>query len=173
MLPYRPSDAHIHDFNWDLDVLDVGTGEWRRSIASGDPPPGVYASACDVFGSRLFSFGGGHGYGQCYHNNIFQLDTATETWSELVPVDGGGGAPMKKWRCGMAAFIDGSGKLQLCVFGGVGEEPTPLLKQPGAEYVANTKRPGNAWCNELHCFCVDDRKLLWQKSILSILILLM
>ena len=159
MLPYRPDDAHVHNFNWDLDVLDISMGMWENGEASGDPPPGVYAAACDVFGSRLFAFGGGHGYGQCYHNDVFQLETTTKTRSQLVPVNGDG-APMKKWRCGMSAFVDSDGKLQLCVFGGVGEEPIPSLKQPGAEYVANTKRRGNAWCNELHCFCVDDRKSL-------------
>ena len=122
---------------------------WHQEHTTGSPPLGLSNCGFTVVDRRVVVYGGYCGHGFCYHNSLYELDIATLSWSELVPIEAEG-APMRKSGCGVVAHSSG-GEEQLCVIGGFGELNKPS-QQPAAEYVEYTNYPGLGWTNEFHCF---------------------
>lgn len=68
----------------DLYVLDMDTLEWTKPEFEGPVPPARAAHiACTVEDRFLVVFGGGS-VARCF-NDLWVLDTSTQTWTQLKP----------------------------------------------------------------------------------------
>ena len=129
--------------------------EWQQEQTTGSPPLGVCGCGFAVVGKRVIVYGGYCGHGECWHNSLHELDTATQPpqWRELVS-DDAKGAPVKKSDCGMVVF-NSDGEEQQCVFGGFGNLCS-ATHQPCATYAPLAKYPNCGYTNELHCFASGE-----------------
>ena len=133
-----------------VEVFNCESGHWIRQPTSGAPPLGVCGYGCTAVGDTLHFFGGWCNHGDCHHNDIHSLSTSSLHWVELSPTSSEGVAPMRKSNCDMVAFKDGEGDI-LYVVAGWG--PTPLYRQPGAQYIAVGR--DRVKCNEQHMFSLS------------------
>ena len=133
-----------------VEVFHTETGEWTCRPTSGVPPLGVHEYGCTAVGKALHYFGGWCYHGDCYHNSMHTLSTASLKWVELSPTTSESVAPMKKGYCGMVAFKDGEEDI-LFIVAGFG--PTPSHCQPGAQYEA--AYGDHVVCNEQHMFSLS------------------
>ena len=112
-----------------------------------NPPAGVLYYACTNVQNNLLYFGGNCNPGDCYHNNLYSLNTLTLNWSEIIsaPLDN---VPMRKHGCGMISF-NVNGEDNLFLSGGKGL--TPVTQQTHSQYVPSPSNPHLSYTNEIHC----------------------
>ena len=91
----------------------------------------MWYSCCNI-GNDVYYFGGCCKIeADCYHNNLFVLNTASYKWKEIIASNDG---PMKKKTCGMIPFIS-NGMDYLLVIGGDG--PIPAITPDHSQYSLN------------------------------------
>lgn len=107
----------------DLFALDLATSTWSALDGTTGPSP-RYDAGYVVFEGKLYIVGGAEDGGfdgsVDYFNDIWALDLATDTWTEVVPHNAPGSP---NGRFGWSAFIDSAGR-RIIVFGG--HDPTDL-----------------------------------------------
>ena len=147
---------HDHDekrrFTSSVDILHFPTLKWERRSATATPPTGVMNYACTNIRDNILYFGGSCKLDDCFHNDLFELDTFTNEWREIInscPDNG----PMRKHGCGMISFNINQ-EDNLLVIGGFG--PTPITTRAGSKYIPSPKFPNHCYTNEIHTMCVNS-----------------
>ena len=130
-----------------VDVFELSTFKWERKSTTSNPPAGVLYIACTSIKDNILYFGGNCKSFDCFHNNLYKLNTLTLNWNEINSTTTDN-IPMRKCGCGMISFSM-NGEDHLFLSGGVG--PTPLTKQTHAQYIPSPKRPHLSYTNEIHC----------------------
>ena len=87
----------------------------------------------------------------CFHNNLFVLNTTTNKWREVICSDDN--RPMRKAQCGMISFSSGD-EDYLLIIGGYG--PVPANAPVYSRYIPNPSNPSNYYTNEIHLMCVSS-----------------
>ena len=132
-------------------IFQLETLKWERKSTTSDPPAGVMIYACTNIMNSIFYFGGSCKLHECFHNNLYELNTLTLNWNEIITTTTDN-IPMRKYGCGMISF-NMNGEDHLFLSGGVG--PTPLAKQRHVQYVTHRNYPNLSYTNEIHCMNVS------------------
>ena len=133
-----------------VDIFHLPTVKWERKSTTGTPPAGAMNYACTNIGSNIWYFGGKCKFGECYHNNMYELNSLNNNWRETVystPEN----VPMKKSGCRMISFKTKE-KDNLLVLGGVG--PAPFTMHSHSQYIPFLNEPNCCITNETHMMCV-------------------
>ena len=118
-----------------------------------DNPPNAAVAVCSTsIGNDIYYFGGSCEPNNCYHRNLFVLDTLTKKWREVIS---SGDGPMNKAVCGMVSFSS-DGEDYLLVIGGIGMFPYRIPTH--SKYIANPIARFEHLCytNEVHLMCVSS-----------------
>ena len=135
-----------------IDFFHLRTFKWERRSTKGTPPVGVMSYACVNINNYIFYFGGDCKPSDCYHNNLYELNSLNNIWREIInstPEN----VPMKKIGCGMISFKI-SRKEKLLVLGGFG--PVPVTIPSHSQYIPHPKYPNRCITNEVHIMCVTS-----------------
>ena len=134
-----------------VDIFQLETLKWERKSTTSNPPAGVVCSASTSIKDSVLYFGGCCKPYDCFHNNLYKLNTLTLNWNEIITTTTDN-IPMRKYGCGMISF-NMNGEDHLFLSGGTG--PAPLTKQRHAQYNAHPNRPNLSFTNEIHCMNVS------------------
>ena len=133
-----------------INLFHLRTLTWERRSTTGTLPVGVRGYSCTKIDNKIFYYGGNCKSGDCYHNNLCELNSLTNNWKELVN-SAPDNVPMKKIYCGMISFKI-NGKNNLLVFGGYG--PVPVTTHSHSQYILDPNDPNRCITNEAHMMCV-------------------
>ena len=130
-------EPRVHDseekrkFTSNIQHFTPSTGQWVSRATTGTPPLGVSGYSCTAIDDQLYYFGGYCGHGDCYHNNITQLDTVSLQWRELEPTDATRPVMMRGY--GGMISLEHDGVHHLLMIGGYGSKPAVQL--PHYKYI--------------------------------------
>ena len=148
--------VHYNDekrkFTSSVDILQLTTLKWERRSTTATPPAGVMNYACTNIRDSILYFGGNCILHDCYHNDLFELNTLTNEWREFISSSPDNG-PMRKHSCGMVSFKM-NGEDNLLVIGGIG--PIPITAHTGSKYIPSCSIPNHCYTNEIHTICVNS-----------------
>ena len=130
-----------------VDIFELETFKWERKSTTSNPPAGVIDYACTSIKDSVLYFGGSCKPLDCFHNNLYELNTLTLSWNEIISTTTDN-IPMRIRGCGMISF-NMIGEDHLFLSGGVGL--TPLTKQTHAQYIPSPANPHLSYTNEIHC----------------------
>ena len=108
--------------------------------------------ACTNIRDSILYFGGSCKPTDCFHNRLFELNTLTNEWREIINSSPDNG-PMRKRSCGMISF-NMNGEDNLVVIGGLG--PTPITTHTGSKYIPYPNIPNLCITSEIHTMCVNS-----------------
>ena len=151
-LPQVHDNEDKRKFTSSVDIFHLPTSIRERKSTTGTPPSGVFCYACTNIGNTIYYFGGSCESGGCYHNNLYELNTITNKWGEIVNSTPDN-VPMRKNSCGMISF-NINGKDKLLLVGGYG--PIPVTTHSHSQYVPVPKKPNLYFTNETHLMCVSS-----------------
>ena len=138
-------------FTRTIESFNLITAKWEKRATTGSPPDvTMYYSCCNI-GDEIYYFGGCCKPANCYHDNLFVLNTTTNKWREVICSDDN--RPISKAFCGMISFSSG-GEDYLLVIGGCG--PLPANAPVQFQYTPNPNNPSICWTNEVHLMCVSS-----------------
>ena len=140
-------------FTESVDVLDIPTFKWEKKLTKGAPPAGVRKYACAEIGNSIFYYGGNCIPDDCFHNNLFELNTLSHNWREII-CNKADNRPMKKIACGMMSFKSNEQE-HLLLLGGLGI--TPAITQTDSQYIRSpeSERDDYSYTNETHVMSVS------------------
>ena len=148
--------VHCNDkkkkFTSSVDIFHFPILTWERISTTATPPAGVMNYACTNRRDSILYFGGNCKCNDCYHNDLFELNTVTNEWREIINSSSDNG-PMRKRDCGMISFHM-NGEDHLLVIGGFG--PTPITTHTGSKYIPSPSIPNCCYTNEVHTMCVNS-----------------
>lgn len=130
-----------------MHIFNLYSENWEDKVVNGSVfPSALYHGVCTSAGHCLYLYGG-LDITEHYHSSLYQFDTRTSTWNQLVEH-----GPRAKEACGMVIHDN-----KLVLFGGYGYFSTP---QPGEQYVKDSKwyvsyHAEMGWTNELHTLDLD------------------
>ena len=148
-----------------VEVLDITSLSWSSLVTLGVPPAAIMFYSCCTIGSKVYMFGGSCKANDCYHNDLFMMDTLSNKWSQIEYSNSSSTSPMKKHGHGMMSITNNK-KECLLVIGGYG--PTPTSTTPNAEYIPSFTVPDQTITNEVHLISVSSS----PSQLLVIIILL-
>ena len=151
-LPQVHDNKDKRKFTSSVDVFHLPTSKWERKSTTGTPPSGVLDYACTNIGNTIYYFGGSCEGDDCYHNDLYKLNTITNKWGEIVNSTPDN-VPMRKSHCGMISF-NINGKDKLLLVGGFG--PTPVTRHSHSQYIPYPNNPNRCFTNETHLMCVSS-----------------
>ncbi len=134
-----------------IDIFDISTLLWSSLVTTGIPPAAVMFYSCCTIGSKIYMFGGNCMPGDCYHNDLFMMDTLNNKWSQIEYTNSPS-TPMKKRGHGMMSFTNNK-KECLLIIGGDG--PTPTSPSNG-QYIPSPSIPNYSYTNEVHSLCLSS-----------------
>ena len=134
-----------------VNLFELATFKWERKSTTSNPPAGVLFYACTSIKHNVLYFGGCCKLFDCIHNNLYELNTLTLNWNEIITTTTDN-IPMRKHGCGMISF-NMNGEDHLFLSGGIG--PTPLSGQRHAQYIPDPSYPHLSYTNEIHCMNVS------------------
>ena len=154
-LPMVHDSINKRHFTESVDVLDIPTFKWEKQLTKGAPPAGVRKYACAKIGNSIFYYGGNckpHD-SHCFHDNLFELNTQTHNWREII-CDNADNRPMKKIACGMMSFKSNEQE-RLLLLGGLGV--TPANTQRYSQYIPSLdpELRDCSYTNETHVISVS------------------
>ena len=151
-LPQVHDNEEKRKFTSSVDIFQLPASKWERKSTTGTPPSGVFQYACTNIGNNIYYFGGCCKVDDCYHNNLYELNTITNKWGEIVNSTPDN-VPMRKSGCGMISF-NINGKDKLLLVGGLG--PIPVTAHSHSQYVPHPDDPNVCITNETHLMCVSS-----------------
>ena len=151
-LPLVHDNEDKRKFTSSVDIFHLPTSKWERKSTTGTPPLGVFQYACTKIGNNIYYFGGSCKGDDCYHKNLYELNTITNKWGEIVNSTPDN-VPMRKSCCGMISF-NINGKDKLLLVGGLG--PIPVTTHSHSQYVPHPKKPNRCYTNETHLMCISS-----------------
>ena len=90
-------------FTSSVDIFHLPTLKWERRSTTTTPPAGVMNYACTNIRDNILYFGGSCKPNDCFHDDLFKLNTLTNEWREIINISPDHG-PMRKCGCGMISF---------------------------------------------------------------------
>ena len=153
---YQEDLPEVHDneekkkFTSSIHLFHLPTLTWERRSTTGTPPVGVRGYSCTKLDNNIFYYGGMCKYDDCYHNNLYELNSININWREIANSTPDN-VPMKKIDCGMISFKINE-KYNLLVLGGYG--PVPVTIHSHSQYIPHPDRPNCCLTNEAHIMCV-------------------
>ena len=118
--------------------------EWNSVSTTGTPPAGAMDYGATTIGEDMYIFDGGRcDYGDCIHNDLYQLNTNDKVW-RCIPCTN---RPMKKQNCGFISYFY-QGSEYLLALGGEGGKQPPAEPQLHSLYTPSSS--GNYYTNEVH-----------------------
>ena len=148
--------VHYNDekrkFILSVDIFHLPTLKWERRSTTSTPPAGVMNYACATIRDSILYLGGKCQPTDCYHDDLFELNTLTNEWREIINSSPDNG-PMRKHGCGMMSF-NMNGEDTLLVIGGFGL--TPITTHTGSKYIPSPHFPNHCYTNEIHTMCVNS-----------------
>ena len=151
-LPMVHDNDDKRKFTSSVDIFNLPTLTWERRSTTATPPTGVMSYACTNIGDSILYFGGSCKLDDCFHNDLFELDTLTNEWREIINSSPDNG-PMRKSGSGMISF-NMNGEDNLLVIGGLG--PKPITTHTGFKYIRHPNIPNLCYTNEIHSMCVNS-----------------
>ena len=151
-LPMIHYNDEKRKFTSSVDTFHLPTLKWERRSTTTTPPAGVMGYACSNTIDSIFHFGGSCQPNDCFHNDLFELNTLTNEWREIINSSPDNG-PMRKHGCGMISF-NINGEDNLLVIGGFG--PTPITTYTGSKYIPHPTIPHRCYTNEIHTMSVNS-----------------
>ena len=153
-LPIVHHNDEKRRFTSSVDIFHLPTLKCERKFTTATPPAGVMYYACTNIRDNILYFGGSCKPLDCFHNELFKLDTLTNEWREIInscPDNG----PMRKRGCGMISF-NINGEDNLLVIGGIGH--IPITTQMKSHYTRNihSNIPNPCYTDEIHTMCVNS-----------------
>ena len=136
-----------------VEVLDITSLSWSSLVTLGVPPAAIMNYSCCTIGSKVYMFGGSCKANDCYHNDLFMMDTLSNKWSQIEYSNSSSTSPMKKNGHGMMSITNNKKECML-VIGGAG--PTPTSTTPNAEYIPHPTIPDLTYTNEVHMLNVSS-----------------
>ena len=133
-----------------IDLFHLPTFTWERRSTTGTPPVGVRGYACTIIDNKIFYYGGCCKPDDCYHNNLYELNSLNNNWREIANSTPDN-VPMKKADCGMISFKI-NGKKKFLVLGGYG--PVPDTIHSHSQYIPDPSIANRCYTNEAHMMCV-------------------
>ena len=133
-----------------IDLFLLPTFTWEGRSTTVTPPVGVRSYACTKIDNKIFYFGGDCKPHDCYHNNLYELNSLNNSWREVANSTPDN-VPMKKIDCGMISF-EIKGKYNLLVLGGFG--PVPVTIHSHSQYILDPDNPKHCFTNEAHIMYV-------------------
>ena len=135
------------------EVFDGDSREWIRMDTVGSNPEAYQHFSTTSIGDHIYYYGGYDG--TTCTDQLFELDTQTMKFKELLPRNSNEG-PMKKKNCGLVSLRNE----RLLACGGYG---IPTTTQPGSRFVPDTTRTdGRGWTNELHCYDIKSGMAMYM-----------
>ena len=151
-LPMVHDNDKKRKFISSVDIFHLPTLKWERKSTTATPPAGVIDYACTDIRDNILYFGGRCQPRSCFHNDLFELNTLTNEWREIINSSPDNG-PMRKSGCGMISF-NMNAEDNLLVIGGFG--PTPITTHIGFKYIRHPNIPNRYYTNEIHTVCVNS-----------------
>ena len=151
-LPMLHYNDEKTQFTSSVDIFHLPTLKWERRSTTATAPAGVIRYACTNIRDNILYFGGRCQPVDCYHNDLFDLNTLTNEWREIINISPDN-RPMRKRDCGMIPF-NMNGEDNLLVIGGFG--PTPITTHTGSKYIPSPSVPNCCYTNEVHTMCVNS-----------------
>ena len=152
-LPMIHYNDEKRKFTSSVDIFHLPALKWERTSTTATPPAGVMNYACTNIRDSILYFGGRCQRADCFHNDLFELNTLTNEWREIINISPDNG-PMRKSGCGMISFnMNGEGD-NLLAIGGFG--PTPMTAHTGSKYIPSPIIPNLSITNEIHTVCVNS-----------------
>ena len=151
-LPMVHDNDEKRKFTSSVDIFYLPALKWERKSTTATPPAGVMNYACTNIRDSILYFGGNCIPNDCFHNDLFQLNTLTNEWREIINSSTDNG-PMRKRGCGMISF-NMNEEDNLVVIGGFG--PTPITTHNGSKYIPHPNIPNRCYTNEIHTMCVNS-----------------
>ena len=149
-IPKVHNNEEKKKFTSSIDLFHLPKLTWERRSNTGTPPVGVFHSACTKIANNIFYYGGCCKPDDCYHNNLYELNSLNNSWMEIVNSTPDN-VPMKKIYCGMISFKINE-KYNLLVLGGYG--PVPVATHSHSQYIPDPNFPNRCYTNEAHIMCV-------------------
>ena len=150
-LPYVHDNEEKRKITTSIDLFHLPSFTWETRSTTGTPPVGVLNNACTKIESNIFYYGGNCNPDDCYHNNLYELNSINNNWREMVNSTPDN-VPMKKINCGMISFKINE-KYNLLVLGGYG--PVPVTIHSHSQYIPSRNIPNHCYTNEAHIMCVS------------------
>ena len=101
---------------------------------------------CTNIDNNILYFGGNCVLNNCSHNNLFELNTLTLNWSEIICTTPDN-IQLKNIGCRMKSF-NMNGEYSLFLSGGIGQQP--LTTQTDAQYIPLPNNPNHSYTNKIH-----------------------
>ena len=101
-------------------TYDLQEGKWSELVTLGTPPAPRRSHVTLDFRGNLLVFGGACSEDAAFYNDLFFLNLATNSWTEVVP---SGKRPIARRRCGYC-LIDNN----MYIFGGITPHPNTIAK---------------------------------------------
>ena len=129
-----------------LDKLNIPSLQWDAVTTTGTPPAGAIQYGSASVRNDMYVFGGRCNYDDCYHNELYHLNTTNKVW-RTVPTTAATG-PMKKHSCGLTSYSY-QGSDYLLTLGGKGGRQLPTQQQQHSLYIPDDWAQGY-YTNEVH-----------------------
>ena len=151
-LPMVHDNDEKRKFTSSIDIFHLPALKCERRSTTATPPAAVMDYACTSIGDNIMYFGGSCKPRGCYHNELFELNTVTNEWREIINSSPDNG-PIRKRDCGMISFNINS-EDNLLVIGGAG--PTPITAPTGSQCIVCPHNPMVCYTDEIHTMCVNS-----------------
>ena len=122
-------------------MFSLSTLQWSKTATTGTPPAGVEDYGTAVIGQDMFVFGGRCDGGECSHNELYALNSASKVWRKIPCTDG----PMEKDGCGFISYSYQRTDYLLALGGAAEKQPTQ--QQQHSLYISSG---GSYYTNEIH-----------------------
>ena len=151
-LPILHYNEEKRKFTSSVDIFHLPTLKWERRSTTATPPAGVMGYASSNIRHSILYFGGNCKLNDCFHNDLFELNTLTNEWREIINSSPDNG-PMRKRDCGMISF-NMKGEDTLLVIGGFAH--VQFNTHTGSQYIPHPTLPNRCFTNEMHTMCVSS-----------------
>ena len=149
-LPKVHDNEEKRKTTYSIDLFHLPSFTWERRSTTGTPPVGVFDYACTKINNNIFYYGGNCKHNDCYHNNLYELNSLNNNWREIANCTPDN-VPMKKNDCGIISYKI-NGKYNLLLLGGYG--PVPITIHSHSQYMPDPNYPTECYTNEMHTMCV-------------------
>ena len=146
-LPLVHDSPAKRQFTSSIETFNLITSKWERRQTTGSPPNASMGYSCCNIGNDIYYFGGECELTDCYHSNLFVLNTTGNKWREIAS----NGGPIRKYLCGMIPF-NINGEDYLLVIGGAGS--VPVNAPDHSQYIPLPTNPSECCTNEIHVMCI-------------------
>lgn len=151
-LPFQHASAEKLAITSFIEEYDLSNLAYSKKPTEGNPPNGVMGFRCCAVENKIYYFGGRCKTADCYHNDLFVLDTDSRKWVE-IPCNIG---PIQKSGCGMISFTSNDNQQFILVLGGVGFTPDYAALFDSNYVPFHQLLTHLCYTNEVHIMCVSS-----------------